>query len=214
MSWLLFAISVLFAVFALFDGLSSDDRYPGYGQVARRAQQSRDDYLGELQAIRRQLDRLKEDELAGVERNLQRARTHVAHAAAVQRERKWMRTQLEAALLDAENCLDTLLRIFRDTNQLHRGAAPRPRYFDTRASLQQVVLPDFGADDDRTRLDVQERLLAQLLAGVDPVRANIEATFSAHAEKLKPEARTGSHLRTEHNVHPFTRSERKRQDGL
>lgn len=186
MSWLLFAISVLFAVFALFDGLSSDDPYPGYGEVARRARQSREDYLGELQAIRRALEALKDAQLAIIDSRMQKARALVAESTALLRDKRWTRTQLETALLDAENCLDTLLKVFRDANQMHRGALARPRYFDTRPVLQKLAVPDFGAEDDRARLDAQERLMEQVLAQADKVRAAIEASFNAHAARIKP----------------------------
>ena len=186
MSWLLFAVSVLFAVFALFDGLSSDDRYPGYGQVARRARQSRDDYLGELHSVRTALEDLKDDELGVLERNAQKARTFAAESAALLRDKNWARTKVETALLDAENCLDTLLKIVRDTNRMHRGAAPTPAYFDTRPNLQPLVLPDFGTIEDKAKLSDQERLVERLLAEADTVRAGIETAFNGYAERLKP----------------------------
>jgi hypothetical protein len=189
MSWLLFAISMLFAVFALFDGLSSDDFYPGYGRVARRAQQSRNDYLGELQAIRATLESIKNDELMRIERNMQKARALVTEAAGTLRDKKWLRTQVEAALLDAESCLATLLKVFRVENELHRGSLPNPPYFDSRPALQKLPMPDFGTEDDRARLDVQERTAEQLLAQADQVRARIEAQFAAHSDRLKPQER-------------------------
>lgn len=186
MSWLLFAVSVLFAVFALFDGLSSDDRYPGYGQVARRARQSRDDYLGELQGIRRTLEDLKDDALQTLDQNMQKARTYVTESAALLREKNWVRTRLETALLDAENCLDTLLKIVRDTNRMHRGSVPSPAYFETRPTLQTLGMPDFGSGDDRTRLLEHERLVEQLIAEADTIRTVIEETFNTYAARLKP----------------------------
>lgn len=186
MSWLLFAISVLFAVFALFDGLSSDDRYPGYGAVARRARQARDDYVSELHAVRNALEKLKDEATGMVEANTRDARALVAESETLLREKRWIRTQLETALLDAESCLATLLRIFRDTNQMHRGSLARPAYFDTRPTLQKVAVPDFGSDDDRAALDDQERLVAQLATQAERVRSAIDAAFSAHVERLKP----------------------------
>ena len=189
MSWLLFAISVLFAAFALFDGLSSDDLYPGYGRVARRAQQSRDDYLGELQLVRSRLEAVKAEELARIERTLQKTRALIAEGEATVREKKWARTQVEAALLDAESCLGTLLKIFRDENQLHRGSLPPPRYFGTRPALQKLALPDFGTDDDRAKLDAHARLVEQLMSQADTLRANIEKRFAAYVEQLRPEER-------------------------
>jgi hypothetical protein len=186
MSWLLFAVSVLFAVFALFDGISSDDVYPGYGRVARRARQTRDDYLDELHGIRNELESIKEDELASLEQALQKARALVTETGGVLREKNWVRTRMEAALLDAESCLDALLKLFRDTNRIHRGMLAAPRHFDTRPELRQLALPDLGTVEDRARLAEQEQLVARFLAGVDTVRANIEASFIANTERLKP----------------------------
>ncbi|HYC48578.1 MAG TPA: hypothetical protein VED01_24145 [Burkholderiales bacterium] len=185
MSWLLFAISVLFAVFALFDGLSSDDRYPGYGDVARRARQSREDYLSELHAIRKALETFKDDAIDTIQSAVQKGRALAADSAQRLREKKWTRTQMEAAILDAEQCLDTLLKIFRDTNQLHRGTAARPAYFDTRPQLQQLAVPDF-AEDDRAWTADQQRLVDELVAKAEGLRAAIDTAFHAHAERLKP----------------------------
>lgn len=198
MSWLLFAVSVLFAVFALADGLSSDDRYPGYGPVARRARQAREDYLGELQGIRQLLERIKQDETATLDSALQKSRAMLTECNAALRDKSWTRTRMETALLDAENCLDALLKIFRDTNQLHRGAHARPAYFDTRPTLQPLALPDFASLEDKARCDEQALLVERLLAAVDGLRSNIETTFNAQAEKLRPPERTVRPVATLH----------------
>src|ERR1700704_5302091 len=90
-----------------------------------------------------------------LERDVQKARGFIAESLSLVRDKNWARTKMETALLDAENCLDTLLKIFRDTNRMHRGPSPTPRYFDTRAPLTRLALPDFSADEDRARLDEQ-----------------------------------------------------------
>ena len=189
MSWLLFAISVLFAAFALFDGLSSDDFYPGYGRVARRARQSRDDYISELQLVRGMLESAKSEALTRIEENTIEARRLIAEAEGVLRDKKWTRTQLEAALLDSENCLTTLLRMFRDANRSGRDSTTVPAYFDSRPTLQKLALPDFRIDEDRAKLETQQRLVEEMLAQANVIRANIEAAFSAHADELRPEER-------------------------
>ena len=186
MSWLLFLISVLFAVFALFDGLSSDDRYPGYGHVARRARQAREEYLDELQGMRKELEKLKDEELGELERDMQKVHTLVSEYAGLLREKKWVRTKLETALLDGENCLDTLLKTFRDANQSHRRDGARPSYFDTRPRLQPLALPDFGADDDRATIAEQERMVERLSSAVETARTSIQAAFISHTDRLKP----------------------------
>ena len=186
MSWLLFAVSILFAVFALFDGLSSDDRYPGYGDVARRARQTRDDYLNELHAIRSELEAFRDEELGRIQRALEKGRTLAADWAQRIRDKKWIRTQMESAILDAENCMEALVKNFRDVNQMHRGAVPRPAYFDAPPPLQRLAMPDFGADDDRGWTEEQEALVNELASRAEHLRASIQASFHAHSERLRP----------------------------
>ena len=42
-SWMLVLIGSLFALIALFDGLKSDDKYPGYGAVVRKLKDALDE---------------------------------------------------------------------------------------------------------------------------------------------------------------------------
>jgi hypothetical protein len=189
MSWLLFAISVLFAAFALFDGLSSDDLYPGYGRVARRARQSRDDYISELQLVRGMLESAKDEALTRIETNTNEARRLIAEAEQVLRDKKWTRTQLEAALMDAENCLSTLLSIFRDANRAARESAVMPPYFGSQPALQRLAMPDFHIDEDRARLEKAQRLTDEMTAAAEALRGNIESAFATHTRELKPEER-------------------------
>ena len=47
-SWMLVMIGSLFALVALFDGLKSDDKYPGYGLVDRKLTNALDELYGEV----------------------------------------------------------------------------------------------------------------------------------------------------------------------
>jgi hypothetical protein len=189
MSWLLFSISVLFAVFALFDGLSSDDRYPGYGRAARRARESREDYIGELQAIRSTLEASKGEALRVIEDNMRAAQDVTAALEIKLREKKWTRTQLEAALLDAESCLSTLIRMFREHNKVHRAGTAVPLYFESRPALTKLALPDFGLEEDRAKLETQQQLVQHLTGQIEHVRANLESAYETAISKLRPDER-------------------------
>ncbi|MGZ5223444.1 MAG: hypothetical protein ACXWCS_04630 [Burkholderiales bacterium] len=186
-SWVLFFVSILFAAFALFDGLSSDDRYPGYGRVDRRAQASRDEYLDELQAVRSEIDELKEEELASLDEDIRKARGIVAELEGLIGDKESARNRLGTALLDAENCLDALMKVFRDQNEIHRGGLARPQYFDSRPTLQKIALPSFHTERDKVTLNEQQQLVERLLARVELLRAGIRATFDALADTLKPD---------------------------
>ena len=51
-SWMLVMIGSLFALIALFDGLKSDDKYPGYGAIVRKLKDALDELHGEVDALK------------------------------------------------------------------------------------------------------------------------------------------------------------------
>jgi hypothetical protein len=183
-SWLLFCISVLFATFALFDGLSSDDRYPGYGRIDRRARTARNEYLDELQIVREQLEVLKEEELARLDEDIRKVRGIIAELETLIGDKESAKNRLGIALLDAENCLDALMKVFRDHNEMHRKGLARPPYFDWRPTLQGIAAPDFCTDTNKALLHEQERRVEGLLARVETLRASIQARFNKHVDML------------------------------
>ena len=185
-SWALFGVSVVFAVSALFDGFSSDDPYPGYGKIARRAAETRADYLEELDDIRRKLDELKEDELTNLEEGVQRAQSLLSQHAGFIQDKISAELRLQTALRNAENCMDALLRVFRNANELHRNGAPRPSYFDDHPPLQELVPPDFAIQADEAAHGEQQAQVNKLFANADVVRANIQASFNRKYDRLKP----------------------------
>src|SRR5581483_3729199 len=136
--------------------------------------------------MRQELEELKDAELSSLDSDIQKVHTMTSEYAALLREKRWIRTKLDAALLDAENCAESLLKIFRDANLAHRRDAQRPAYFDTKPRLQPLAMPDFGADDDRSALADQERLVERLTNAVTNGRASVQAAFTTQSEKLKP----------------------------
>jgi hypothetical protein len=51
-SWMLVLIGSLFAIIALFDGLKSDDKYPGYGAVVRKLKDALDELHSEVDDLK------------------------------------------------------------------------------------------------------------------------------------------------------------------
>jgi hypothetical protein len=185
-SWVLFAISVAFAVAALFDGLSSDDVYPGYGRCARRARDSKDEYLDQLQEIRDELAQMKDEALESFDEQLQRIQTCIVRYEGLIADKQATWIRLKAAAANAENCLDALLKTFRDANQLARTDGARPRYFESRASLPKLAMPDLDTARDEAALTRQRALAARLIERAPAIRAHIQASFNTQYDMLKP----------------------------
>lgn len=185
-SWALFAISLVFGIASLFDGLFSDDLYPGYGGISRRTQEAIDDHEAELNTLRTDLEELKNEELKGLDAALEKAQVDVAIVESLILDKRTASSRLATALEDANNSLDALIKKFRTENEIHRGISVRPAYFDTRPAPRPIQLPDFSAAADDTALHEQRDLVKMLLAEEQEIRARIQAAFNQQFDRLKP----------------------------
>jgi len=185
-SWALFAISVIFATASVFDGLYSDDRYPGYGAVSRSASEAVDDYEDQLAFVREELEALKDEEIQALEGTVQRVQAASADFESLVEDKRTAKSRLSTALRDADHSLEALLRKFRTENELHRNGATRPSYFDQLPSLRPLQLPNFDTTEDEAILALQKELISGLLIDVEQIRANIQGAFSQKFDRLRP----------------------------
>lgn len=186
MSWGLFGISVVFALIAFFDGHFSDDLYPGYGKVSRRADEAAESYDAELQVLRTGLDELREQEVKALDVAARDSQASVAYFANTIEDKRSAKLKLEAALQDSANSLEAVLLIFRQENEVARNGLPRPAYFDQPPQLAPLNLPDFGTEADEERLAAQRVLSDTLIAEVQAIRSRIQAAFNQKFDLLKP----------------------------
>ena len=188
-SWALFAISAAFGVAALFDGLSSDDPYPGYGPLSRRAQAAADDQAAELATLRADLAALKDSTLQHVASTVQQAQTALALAESLLNDKRQAAARLATALRDADQVQAALLGQFRSENELHRRGVPRPAYFDQPPDphgARALQLPDANTAADAASLANQRTQLQALLADEQAIRARIQAAFNQQFDQLTP----------------------------
>lgn len=186
MSWGLFGISVVFAVIAFFDGHFSDDLYPGYGGVSRRADAAAESYEYELQSMRTELDELRKQEVKALDAAARDSQASVADFATTIEDKRLAKLKLEAALHDSANSLEAVLLIFRQENEVARKGLPRPAYFDQPPQLTPLNLPDFETQADEERLAAQRVMAERLIAEVQEIRGRIQAAFNQKFDLLKP----------------------------
>jgi hypothetical protein len=186
MSWGLFALSVFFGVVALADGYKSDDPYPGYSAVARRARQAVDDHVDELDALREDLDMLKDDALGALDESVRRSQAMLVTFGGWLQDKRAAQSRLHTALRDADHALAAVLAAFRTENEAHRAGAPRPAYFDAPVALAPLHLPAFRVEEDEQRLAAQRERVQALLAEVEAARMRIQAAYARTFDGLKP----------------------------
>lgn len=185
-SWALFVISVSFGLGALFDGLYIDDLYPGYGAVAKRSQSASEDYEEELQTLRSDLEERKERQLKTLDEEMRASQSAVAIFESLIADKKAAESRLSNALRDADNSMEALLKKFRTENEMHRGDAQRPAYFDSKPKLKPLPLPNFDARNDEAALAEQKGLVNKLRDELQGLRASIQDSFNQQFDRLKP----------------------------
>jgi len=185
-SWVLFFVSILFGLFALFDGLFSDDLYPGYGSMWRRTERAKEDFEDELQTLRQDLDELRDDYLNNLEKIVKGAQVSVTTFQGFIDDKEVAELRLSTALRDADHSLEALLRKFRIENELHRKEAKRPDYFDIMPMPLPIQLADFNTEPDKELLAQQRHLVDALLGDVQNIRARIQAAYNRQFNQLHP----------------------------
>ena len=185
-SWALLAVSVGFALIALVDGLTFDDRHPGYGAVSRRTQQAIDAYDDAITEAREELESLKDAQLKDLERVLEHSQASLAAFESAVRDKASAGQKLQLALTDADNALEALLQAFRTTNEMHRGGLPRPAYFDTYPQVRDISAPSFDTTADDIALTEQRRLVKTLLDDAQQLRSRIQAAFNKQFDRVNP----------------------------
>lgn len=183
-SWLLFSVSLLFAGLALADGLSLDDLYPGYGRHAREDADAEDAYQKEIQGLRADLDELKEEFLKRLDEDTKSAQASVARQEGLLEQKEKTLSRLDAAMFNARSCMEALITRFRDENEMHRKGLPVPASFSVMPTLKELVLPDFKIEVGRGALAAQQDCLRELVAGLQPVKAVIQAGFTEKFDAL------------------------------
>lgn len=194
MSWVLFGVSLLFAIIALFDGLYLTDTYPFYGSKAKRYANAKSEFEEELGVLRQDLNDLKESFLKQLNDDIAQIQRILTQRESLIQTKDSSRARLATALQDAEHCMRSLLALFRQENQLHRRGHPPPLSFSSLPDLKRLPTPDFDVAADRRALESQQRAAGELASRLETIRASIQTAFNREFDKLKP---LGTHV--QHN---------------
>lgn len=184
-SWLLFFVSVVFGVIAVFDGYKIDDPYPGYGKVFRLTDEAIQDYNADIDELHGYLEEIKTDMLSQLERAASHAEASVSIFQNLIGEKQRSGNDLSNAVAGGENALHALLQEFRNENNISRGDRPPPDYFNTWPELRELKIPDFSTTADEINLATQRQLLGSFLSELQDIRARIQTAFNTRFNALQ-----------------------------
>ncbi|SAL00130.1 hypothetical protein AWB81_05845 [Caballeronia arationis] len=183
-SWLLLGLSLLFGIGALVDGLSLDDRYPGYGRLARRYAQAESDYQDEVSSLREDLESIKDEMLERLESDTRSAQALLVRHESLLEQKEKTRLRFKGSLFNAQRCMEALVTRFRTENKLHRKGLPLPPSFSVMPVLEQLQQPDFRIAEGTAALAEQRACVKELMGQVQEVKAAIQSGFTQKFNSL------------------------------
>lgn len=184
-SWLLFVVSLVFGVIAMFDGYKLDDPYPGYGKATVLADEALQAYDDEITEMRGNLEDSKKEMLDRLERAASQAEASVAVYKSLIGDKERARNDLTHAVAGAESAMHALLQEFRNENNIARGERPPPPYFNTWPVLRELQMPNFDITQDLDNLARQQELLSLFISEVEDIRARIQTAFNQRFDALQ-----------------------------
>jgi hypothetical protein len=140
-SYVLCALGLLWASFAVWKGYNFDDPYPRYGAHSRRLEAARDDYSYEHSLLFDDLEDIKEETIEALDSGIRAIPLFPQKAAQVRAQRDAYVKQFGAYENAVESAANQLLARYRDTNRSYRNT-PAPSYFDSLWRLPSRFLVD------------------------------------------------------------------------
>ena len=177
-SWWLGCIGVLFAFVSLIDGYKWDDPYPGYGELARRRDGKRENYLDRkhywLEAIKERREQARA-EVGDIRRDIEMVQGEIAQASL---GRRGFTASFFAQASHLEAAANQLIDMYRDANRRVRTTSA-PLYFEQRWRLTRTEIP-VSSDVDRDQLRKQvDGITASLSDALNKIHETHDETIRA-----------------------------------
>ena len=183
-SWFLVAISLGFAIAAIFDGLTIDDIYPGYGAMVRRCHQTRDEFDAEFEEVKEELEDLKQEKLDLINQGFKTLHELSASLKKLLLEKEALVRECTDKVSQTEVVLYAVIRKFRIENAIAREDGLRPSYFDSLPSLKPVSMPRLDNVKENALLAALEQDIKTYESNVTTQREKVYALYEQSISRL------------------------------
>ncbi|NBO40775.1 MAG: hypothetical protein EBU92_04415 [Betaproteobacteria bacterium] len=183
-SWFLVAMSLGFGIAALFDGLSIDDTYPGYGAMVRRCNQARDEFEAEFEEVREELEELKQEKLDLINQGFKTLHDLSALLRKIMLEKEAVHRECTDKINQTEVVLYAVIRKFRIENEVAREDGLRPSYFDTLPSLSPINLPRIENEKENNLIASLEKDIRLYENSVNEQREKVYTLYEQYISRL------------------------------
>jgi len=183
-SWFLVAISLGFAIAAIFDGLTMDDIYPGYGAMVRRCHQTRDEFDAEFEEVKEELEELKQEKLDLINQGFKTLHEVSADLKKLLLEKEALMREFTDKVSQTEVVLYAVIRKFRIENEIAREDGLRPSYFDSLPALNPVSMPRLDNDKENALLAALAQDIKTYESNVNTQREKVYALYEHSISRL------------------------------
>jgi hypothetical protein len=173
-----------FAIAAIFDGLTIDDIYPGYGAMVRRCHQTRDEFDAEFEEVKEELEDLKQEKLDLINQGFKTLHELSASLKKLLLEKEALVRECTDKVSQTEVVLYAVIRKFRIENEIAREDGLRPSYFDSLPSLKPVSMPRLDNVKENALLAALEQDIKTYESNVTTQREKVYALYEQSISRL------------------------------
>jgi vacuolar-type H+-ATPase subunit H len=186
-SWLIFVIGIVAATFALIKGYTDDDRYPGYGDIARRYKRAEASYSESVKSAKTSSLKIIDAahlEARGVVEEI-RLRIHEFEHS-IQQTEAYQR-EFESAVQYCLRTVNALLKHFRQNNSKVR-TVPAPAYFSQEFAFlaAEIQLPILLSEKEMARWQEYRTVLQTFVHEEERVQADLHEMSREFSETNFP----------------------------
>ena len=150
LSWVLFGIGVLFALIALLESLSMDDKYPFYGKLERKYQSLRSKYADMRSTLINELEDSKSEAIEDITLAIDMIHKNSKERQAIQTNWAALKQEHLSSLKTLSDKRDQLLRIYRSANREARTTNVPTRFHQGIEKIEEKgrIIPPVWATVD------------------------------------------------------------------
>ena len=130
-------VGVGFSLYALYEGYTSEDPYPGYGLMYSRLEEARDNYQGQKEGALKEVDELREHFLADIINKSDAIKSSYKATTQCINEIETFLTRFNTYCKQIDKYCFVVLKTYRDENKKVRSDTP-PKYFDNKEVIEEI----------------------------------------------------------------------------
>lgn len=176
-SWILFLAGWLFWLIALVDSHKLDDNYPGYGKVARAAEQAKDDYAYFKSEVIDELKYLKDESESDIKEIRDRLGDVQGQISSILNDKNLLQEDYANFTQKVKHQFNLMIQSYRDANREARNRAPS--WF--KGSLE-IHVPEVKDVSDVLSL---EHINTQVTEGRKALDASIDDFYTEFEEAVQ-----------------------------